>query len=126
MTLRLHAPPDPCVCCGGAGTLAKWDPDCGFEYRACSGACNGVASAGLFLVRLHFGLMREELSWQSSEFAKAVACAEYYAARVRPIMMRRGCVSEVVVVFRPFGSAECDEETVHAAGVWSREPIRAA
>jgi hypothetical protein len=123
---RLHNDPeDECVCCAGRGYRPWFDADLGWTHDECP-ACTGIASAGVFVLRLYCGQITYEQSWQARSLPVAVARAERWAELLR-LHCRRVPVAgaEVRVLYRPADEYE-ETEVVHTVGIWSREPLEAA
>lgn len=116
---------DECPTCGGTGSLAFFDADCGYSYETCH-ACAGVASGGVFVVRLHVGKIQFEQTWHARGFEVACARADRWAELVRHFCRRHAVPgAEVRVRFKP-DDPELEEVEVHAVAVWTHQPTRAA
>lgn len=95
MTMRVIDPDDECFVCEGKGFLAH--PEYG---PAECWACQGQATAGVYVVQLNAGEVCYEISWQTADLADAIRRARR-SATLAALRVRRFRFTDARVVYIP-------------------------
>ena len=121
---RAAEPRRHCRGCNGLGAQPFFDVDTRWNYERCL-KCDGRATAGTYIARLHVGKVRIEQSWECRDFARALAVVTRWAGIVALTLPHCRGRAEVVLSFVSFEGRERAEE-VAAVAIRPEGPRRAA